>query len=148
VAQILLNLTLNAAAAMEGSETRRVRFELSGGTRRRRATDGGSVAPDPDRVDSIVCRVVDSGPGVRLDDPERIFDPFFTTKDPGEGTGLGLANARRLAQEMGGDVELDLAESRLGGAAFRLILPIDVEDPSHAGSVRGAEAAAAQSRIP
>ena len=55
-------------------------------------------------------------------DRERIFDPFFTTKDPGEGTGLGLANALRSAEQLGG--RLDLAEHRPGaGAVFVVTLP-------------------------
>ena len=46
-----------------------------------------------------------------MDESERIFDPFFTTKVPGEGTGLGLAKVLRLAQELGGSLEVDLAHS-------------------------------------
>ena len=42
---------------------------------------------------------------------------------PGEGTGLGLANARYLAQEMGGDVTLQNGPSPLGGASFVFRLP-------------------------
>jgi signal transduction histidine kinase len=77
------------------------------------------------RSDSIVCSVADSGPGIEVEEPERIFDPVSTTKAPGEGTGLGLANARRLAQELGGSLEVDLAGSELGGALFHLVLPAE-----------------------
>lgn len=66
--------------------------------------------------------VADCGPGISEQDTARIFDPFFTTK-PGVGTGLGLAISRQIASELGGT--LDVArDERLGGAVFRLILPV------------------------
>ena len=121
--QILLNLALNAVAAVRGRPERRIRFEVEPGLcRRRKGEEAATGGPLP-RVDAIVCHVSDSGPGVPADRAERIFDPFFTTKPPGEGTGLGLANARRLAEEMGGSVELDPGPSALGGAVFRFVLP-------------------------
>ncbi len=79
----------------------------------------------------MVCRVSDSGPGVDPQHAERIFDPFFTTKAPGEGTGLGLANARRLAEEMGGEVEL---ECRTFGPRRRLL---PVRAPGRRGEPAG-----------
>ena len=120
--QILLNLALNAASAMRDASTKKIRFEIARFVQRRREGETDVEAGSRTRTDSIVCRVCDSGPGITLDDPERIFDPFFTTKAPGEGTGLGLANARRLAQELGGSVEIDLSGSELGGALFQFLL--------------------------
>lgn len=124
--QILLNLVLNACAAIEGASTRRIRLQVAKDISRRRASDrrGGSETTTANQsADSVVCRVADSGPGVSPDAVGRIFDPFFTTKAPGEGTGLGLANARRLAEEMGGSVELDPEPSEWGGALFHFRLP-------------------------
>jgi C4-dicarboxylate-specific signal transduction histidine kinase len=66
--------------------------------------------------------VADSGPGVPEQDRERIFDPFFTTK-PGVGTGLGLAISRKIALDLGGSLEA-ARDARLGGALFRLSLPV------------------------
>ncbi|HTU15970.1 MAG TPA: ATP-binding protein [Solirubrobacterales bacterium] len=43
--------------------------------------------------------LTDDGPGIPEDVQGRIFDDFFTTKDVGEGTGLGLATARRIVSE-------------------------------------------------
>jgi len=144
--QILLNLVLNAAAALEGSETRRIRLEIRPGLRRRREEDEAEGLCGRRSWDAVVCLVEDSGPGIVLTDPERIFDPFFTTRDPGEGTGLGLANARRLAREMDGEVELDRHRSDLGGALFRFTLPAVMEGAIGGGLVRGEDAD--QSRIP
>jgi len=71
---------------------------------------------------SARLEVADSGPGVPDQDRERIFDPFFTTK-PGVGTGLGLAISRKIALDLGGSLEAG-RDARLGGAVFRLSLPI------------------------
>jgi signal transduction histidine kinase len=135
-AQILLNLALNAAAAMRHAEEKRLRFEIEPILRRRRADDTRATLEAVDRADAVVCHVADSGPGVALESPERIFDPFFTTKDPGEGTGLGLANARRLAQELGGSVELDAERSALGGALFHFVLDAAAAAASSSGEER------------
>jgi len=66
--------------------------------------------------------VEDNGPGVTEDIRSRIFEPFFTTKPKGQGTGLGLAVVHAVAEEHGGQIEI--GRSRLGGARFRLVLPV------------------------
>ena len=66
--------------------------------------------------------VADNGPGVPARERERIFDPFYTTKPPGEGTGLGLSNALRYAEELGGTLALE-ADAPGPGAVFVLRLP-------------------------
>ncbi len=97
--QVVMALALNAARAMAGSGTLRLRATLA---------------------DSRVnLDVADSGPGVPRAVRDRIFEPFFTT-NPDEGTGLGLAIARSLVRGRGGDLLLRPRESR--GAAFRVIL--------------------------
>lgn len=66
--------------------------------------------------------VEDDGPGVPETDRERIFDLYWTTRS--DGTGLGLALARRIAAEHGGGLEHRVPAG--GGALFRL--GIDGED--------------------
>jgi signal transduction histidine kinase len=122
--QILLNLVLNAAAALEDASERTIRLGVSSGASRGRAGDVGEEWMRRGRMDKIVCRVEDSGSGVMAEERSRIFDPFFTTKAPGKGTGLGLANALRLAEEMGGTVTLDAECSKLGGASFAFVLNV------------------------
>lgn len=121
-AQILLNLLLNAAdaASAAGLDAPHIQVLLDSESGPARAGEPPEAAARRRRADVVVCRVQDDGPGVPPEDRERIFDPFFTTKPPGEGTGLGLANAVRLAEEMGGS--LDLEESPQG-ACFALRLP-------------------------
>lgn len=55
--------------------------------------------------DSVVIRVIDSGPGIALDLQDKIFEKFhqgdaFLTRSHG-GTGLGLTLARHLVELMG-----------------------------------------------
>jgi two-component system, NtrC family, sensor kinase len=104
--QILLNLLLNAGDAVQGAERPCILVSIRPAhAERRRADDAG--APPPARPpDAVECVVADNGSGIDPADRERIFDPFFTTKPPGEGTGLGLANAALLAEEQDGRLEL------------------------------------------
>jgi signal transduction histidine kinase len=71
--------------------------------------------------DCAVVEIRDDGPGVPEELAGRIFDPFFTTKDVGQGTGLGLATARRIVVDRhDGSLTLD---SRPGRTSFRVRLP-------------------------
>ncbi len=70
---------------------------------------------------SVRILIRDQGPGIPEADRANIFDPFFTTKPVGEGTGLGLYIAHRVAQEHGGNLEL--AETGETGSTFVLTLP-------------------------
>jgi len=63
----------------------------------------------------------DNGPGVPEENAETIFYPYFSTKQ--DGVGLGLTIAGELTNEMGGDLEL-LKDGSLGGASFRIFIPI------------------------
>jgi signal transduction histidine kinase len=68
-----------------------------------------------------VVEITDDGPGIAEDVAGRIFDPFFTTKDVGDGTGLGLATARRIVVDRhDGSLTLDAAP---GATTFRVRLP-------------------------
>jgi signal transduction histidine kinase len=66
---------------------------------------------------AVIIDVRDDGPGVPAECRETLFDPLVTTKK--EGTGLGLALARRVAHAHGGDVALVTSDS---GACFRITL--------------------------
>ena len=75
-----------------------------------------SVAGD---AASFVITVADDGPGVASALKGRLFEPGTTS---GEGSGLGLALARRVARSVGGDVLLGEGRGS-GGAAFEVRLP-------------------------
>jgi signal transduction histidine kinase len=122
-AQIVLNLLLNAAdAVLDGRRDPRIRVTVRPGAGAVRAGEDDGAAAARRRFDAVECRVADNGPGVAPEDRERIFDPFYTSKPPGDGTGLGLSNALRYAEEFGGSLELDLSDPA-EGACFVLSLP-------------------------
>lgn len=100
--QVLVNVLLNAAQAMDGLDERKIRISVS------RAAEKVEIAID------------DRGPGIPPDKLEQIFDPFYTTKPPGEGTGLGLAVSRGLMEAMGGAIDAGSREG--GGARFTISL--------------------------
>ncbi len=66
-----------------------------------------------------IVTVADRGRGVEVESRERLFEPFFTTKE--KGSGIGLALARSIARQAGGD--LVYAPRPGGGSLFSLSLP-------------------------
>jgi signal transduction histidine kinase len=67
--------------------------------------------------------VVDTGPGIAVDDQARAFDRFYRGGSPraGEGFGLGLSISRAIARALGGDASLS-SEPGLG-TRVRLLIP-------------------------
>ena len=135
VAQILLNLVLNAgdAVAANGSGAGTVQLLVRGAPLALRAGETRSDAQRRGNPDAVECQVADQGAGVADGDRERLFDPFFTTKPPGEGTGLGLANSLRLAEELSGALELVEAPE---GFRTAFVLRLAAELPASACAVR------------
>jgi signal transduction histidine kinase len=71
---------------------------------------------------AVQFAVDDDGPGVRDEERERIFEPGVrgTASNGGEGSGLGLSLARRLAQSVAGEIE---AVADADGGRFLIRLP-------------------------
>jgi signal transduction histidine kinase len=85
------------------------------------APAGSTVTVAVDAIDERGrVRVIDEGRGVAEDDRERIFGRFERGPTSGAGFGLGLALARGLARQMGGDVR---ATGTGPGACFELMVP-------------------------
>jgi signal transduction histidine kinase len=102
--QLLINLVRNAADAA---------LETGGGAR---------IAWSADER-GLELRIEDDGPG--LAETGNLFVPFFTTKP--EGSGIGLALARQIAEAHGGTLTL---ENRTGarGCVATLCLPVGRAD--------------------
>jgi signal transduction histidine kinase len=114
--QVLLNLLVNAADAVESAQPQRpARIVL-------RARPHGN---------GVRLEVEDNGPGIPLDVLPRLFEPFFTTKPPGKGTGLGLALCREYVVQAGGALT---AENHPEGGA-RFILQVASARAPHAAAV-------------
>lgn len=74
-----------------------------------------------DNDDMVCIKVQDQGKGIFTEDKERIFTPYFTTKRG--GTGLGLAQARKIMEAHGGS--LTVISTSPKGTVFGLTLPIE-----------------------
>ena len=82
---------------------------------------GGELILSASRHDGeAVIDVIDTGGGISPDALPRIFDAYYSTKKA--GTGLGLAMARRIAEEHGGRITVEHGAN--GGSVFRIVLPI------------------------
>ena len=90
-------------------------------------TDHGEVRVSVNREGAdLVFSVKDTGIGIAREDQERIFREFAQVDGPVQrkvkGTGLGLPLSRKLAELLGGSLDV---ESELGkGSIFRLRLPV------------------------
>jgi signal transduction histidine kinase len=99
--QIWTNLIDNAIDAMNGKGELRIRSKLN--------------------LDRVLVEIGDNGPGIPQEIQARVFDPFFTTKGVGQGTGLGLDTACRIARKHHGDIRV---VSKPGDTRFQVDLPI------------------------
>jgi two-component system NtrC family sensor kinase len=100
--QVLLNLSLNACAAMPKGGTLTIRTIPTNG--------------------EIILKVIDTGCGIKAEHLDRIFEPFFTTQDVGKGTGLGLSVTYGIVEQHGGEVEVQSQEGQ--GSTFVIHLPV------------------------
>lgn len=102
--QILLNLVLNAAQAIESARTADAVITV------RVQRDGGQA----------LVSVSDNGPGIPPELLDEVFVPHFTTRP--HGSGLGLSIARELAEQHGGRLTVHSEPTR--ATVFELRLPI------------------------
>jgi signal transduction histidine kinase len=133
VKQILLNLVGNAIKfTPEGGavlvSARRANWSTSQVVDSSRPLDHSTVRPIDGDGEFVEIAVADTGPGIPPEEHERIFLEFQQVKTSTdvakpEGTGLGLALARRFVEMHGGRIRV---ESEVGrGSTFTFTLPLE-----------------------
>ena len=101
--QLLINLVLNAAGATR--DTGKIEIVVH------------------EEGDNAILEVNDDGPGVPAEKRKTIFEAFYTSRK--EGTGLGLLSVKLYTEMHKGKIEI--LQSHLGGACFRIVFPIQQE---------------------
>jgi signal transduction histidine kinase len=102
IAQLFLNLSINAIDAMEGEGELWISTNTKG--------------------NFIEVRVQDTGSGISPSIRDNIFQPFVTTK--AKGLGLGLAIVHRVVEQHKGKIEVETLTDK--GTTFTVSLPIGV----------------------
>jgi len=102
--QVILNLVMNAVEAVSQSG-HRARILL--------------LRTEARSDDTVLMKIVDSGPSVDPKVVEKMFDPFFTTKRG--GMGMGLAICKTIIEAHGGS--LTAFPSTPQGMEFQIVLP-------------------------
>ena len=121
LSQVLLNLSLNAARALDSSGTIMLR------ARRVAMPDGSIRALELAPASYVELAVVDRGRGMDRATRVRAMEPFFTTQVMGNGTGLGLSTAWNILRAHGGTLTI---ESELGaGTTVKAYVPVFLGAP-------------------
>ncbi len=112
----VLNITINAIDAVEGSEKGMVLLETT----------------YLEKSDQILIMISDNGPGIPEDQINKIFNLFESTKGA-RGTGIGLAVSQKIIREHGGEISIESESGR--GSRFTLSVPrLDEDHPPKAVS--------------
>nr|WP_221383392.1 response regulator [Actinoplanes polyasparticus] len=116
IAQILLNLTMNARDAMSTGGT--LTIATSTVTLEGDEENHGSGLP-AGQYAKLTIR--DTGDGMTPEVLDRALEPFFTTKSRGNGTGLGLATTYGVINQLSGSLRIESAPHR--GTTITIHLP-------------------------
>jgi C4-dicarboxylate-specific signal transduction histidine kinase len=92
ISRVLLNLLTNALDAV--LETKKEYLEITFSLYK--------------EGDNIHFSVRDNGCGIDKKNVQKIMNPFFTTKAVGHGTGIGLSLSKKIAEDHGGSLRLNL----------------------------------------
>ncbi|MFW6108176.1 MAG: ATP-binding protein [bacterium] len=108
--QLMANLVTNACDAMDTGGTLTITTEFRPPT-------------DERREPAVEVAISDTGCGIPPEELSRIFEPFYTTKPAGQGTGLGLAVAKRIVDFHNGSIEVHSDVD--AGTTFTIRFPVE-----------------------
>jgi len=135
--QVLLNMILNAAHAMQGGDPATNELYVA-------------TALEPSAQEGprhVLITISDTGSGMSAEVLAHIFDPFFTTKPVGTGTGLGLSVCHGVVEEMGGSISVTSTPGK--GSTFVVRLPaVASADAAGASGSNPAGASARPASVP
>lgn len=107
----LVNNSINAMSEQGGELTIRAHKPIE-----------QSAIPQSNAYEYVEINIIDTGPGIPVEQQGRIFTPFFTTSE--SGTGLGLAIAKRIITAHKGMISVT---SFPGGTMVSIQLPAIVQ---------------------
>ena len=106
---VIQNLLLNAVRALQQKKTKAQKNKITISTYTANR--------------NIYLEITDNGIGIPEENRDKIFEPFFTT-DRREGTGLGLAFCKKIAELYNGSISVTNCDK---GATFLITLPCEGE---------------------
>lgn len=113
--QMMLAMLHNAKEASESSPNVRVSVDT-------RTLEATLSDENPYATDFCVIGIEDSGHGIEPENLKKIFEPFYSTKPEGMSSGLGLAVALGIAEQMGGTIQVQSTPGE--GSLFEILLPL------------------------
>jgi PAS domain S-box-containing protein len=121
--QIILNMTVNAQDAFDGSQGR-ISIETC-----KIRMDGENARIHPGMVpgEYVLLSFRDDGCGMSSEVINHIFEPFFTTKQVGHGTGLGLATVYGIVKQHNAFISVISREG--AGTTFNIYFPVCSQVP-------------------
>ncbi len=123
IEQIILNMTVNAQDAFNGSQGR-ISIETC-----KMMMDGENARMHPGMMpgEYVLLSFRDNGCGMSSEVINHIFEPFFTTKQVGHGTGLGLATVYGIVKQH--DAHISVSSHEGEGTTFNIYFPVCAQVP-------------------
>jgi len=123
--QVFMNVILNAMQAMPegGKLTAEVTSQQSTVNSQQPIVNRGLETSDYGlETNGVQVEISDTGIGMSQEVLARAFEPFFSTKSG--GTGLGLANVKKIMEQHGGGIQIESTE----GQGTRVIIRFSISD--------------------
>lgn len=117
----LLNVALNAKAAMDDSGTLTIRY----GFESDRAQQGRQNAPQ-----NAFISITDTGVGMSAEAIKQAFEPFYSSRSGEGGSGLGLPMVKGFMEQSNGRIDMESVEGK--GTTVTLYLPVATQQTQRA----------------